>query len=114
MATRGTELHDIIKEAGIITYKKDKVNGVLCQAFRAAVVGPNPQLEFTEILPSPEQPEVIPTPMEEGYKMIWTIIRKYSNSIMQRSILMTQMPASEYSDRRKWANEHKEQARRID
>ena len=53
-------------------------------------------------------PEVNLMLMEAGIEMTRTTIHKYSNSIMQRSILMTKMSPSDYSDRRKWAHKIKE------
>ena len=40
-----------------------------------------------------------------GIELIRNTIRKYSNGIMQRSILMTKMPLTEHTDWRKWAHE---------
>ena len=56
---------------------------------------------------------IVPTPFEEGVEKIREVIGKYSNLIMQRKILMTEMPASNYADWRKWGQMLRQQAQRC-
>ena len=56
---------------------------------------------------------IVPTPWVVGIAKIRAEIRKYSNQIMARHELMFGMPASNYPDWRKWAQELIEQAKRC-
>ena len=55
----------------------------------------------------------LPTDWDEGIQAIKDAISKYSNQIMARHKLMFLMPASDYSDWRKWGQELLEQAKRC-
>ena len=57
--------------------------------------------------------EVIPTPWEEGIRMIKASISKYSNEVIARDKLWHKMPAGDYSDWRKWKQELLLQAKRC-
>ena len=75
--------------------------GNITQQFRApvrAVIGKN---------------AIVPTNWEEVIDAIKAAIGKYSNEVMARYKLMFQMPASDYSDWRKWGQELLEQAKRC-
>ena len=84
--------------------------------FQPAVpaAGDNPAVEAVpEQLPVPGIDAVVATTLEARIVLIRNTIHKYSNSIIQRSILMTKMPSTEHADWRKWAHEIEEQAKRI-
>ena len=119
LATGGSDLEDILlhqakvqtkaiprvdaveplEEIPLIEANADQ--GIPGQAFRAGrarVIG---------------RPEVVPTPWEEGIRMIKASITKYSNMVMARDKLWHKMPAGDYSDWRKWAQELLLQAKRC-
>ena len=124
VATAGNDLHDIMKEAGIITERRNARNEQQHRPFQArvpAVPGPNPGDDnlHEEV---PEQPEVpylpavtasVPTEWDTGIQLIRNTIKKYGNAISQRHTLMTAMPASNYDSWRVWGLRLKEQSKRC-
>ena len=56
-------------------------------------------------------PAIVPTSWEDGINMCRAAITRYMNQIMARNKLFTRMPASDFSDWRKWGQELMEQAR---
>ena len=56
---------------------------------------------------------IVPTGWDDGLDMCRAAINKHSNQIMARSKLMRNMPASNYSDWKKWGVELLEQSRRC-
>ena len=125
ISAAGTDLHDIMQEAGIVTELRIAKNAV---QYRAAVdeipavpAGPNgndpPPADLVPAVP--EQPYVpavtasTPTVWETGLQTIRNTIIKYGNEITQRHTLMTGMPPSNYDSWRIWGLRLKEQARRC-
>ena len=112
----GSEIDDLVTQAGIQVNAREAIqpeaeqqaqeeirgpDGNITQPFRAgraAVIGRN---------------EVRPTNWEDGIQAIKTAINKYSNQVMARHKLMFLMPASDYTDWRKWGQELLEQAKRC-
>ena len=61
----------------------------------------------------PGIPLVLPSEFQAGLKLIRDTISKHSNPIIQRAILMTEMPPSNYDDWRTWGLALKEQSQRC-
>ena len=100
VATAGTDLHDVMKEAGIITERREARDEQQFRPYRArvpAVPGagpgdPNIADEIPEQAELPYLPAVtasVPTQWHNGIEMIRTTIKKYGNQISQRHHLMT-------------------------
>ena len=105
VAAAGTDLHDIMKEAGIVTVLRNGANAIPWAAYVPEQVhvpagpgGEPPEIPHRPAVPEqPYVPEVIastPTVWETGLQLIRNTIKKYANDIMQRNTLMTEMPAS--------------------
>ena len=58
-------------------------------------------------------PAIVPTPWEAGIDMCRAAITRYTNQIMARNKLFTKMPASDFTDWRKWGQELLVQAKRC-
>ena len=118
IAAAGHDLHDIMKEAGVETRKREAKNAIQHQDAQEAVeAGENNDPPAREAVP--EQPYVpavtaiTPTVWEVGIVMIRNTIQKYSNDIEQRCTLMTRMPAAKYDNWRTWGLRLKEQSKRC-
>ena len=107
VATAGNDLHDVMKEAGINTERRDAREEQQFRSYRArvpAVPGVEPgDANIAEEVP--EQPEIpylpavtasVPTEWDVGIELIRQTIKKYGNQISQRHTLMTGMPATSY------------------
>ena len=117
-ATGWEDLCDAMEEAGIIMTQReaeDEVPEVPYLPFREAGENNDPpeQQERAHVPLIPAVEAIVPTPFEEGVEKIREVIGKYSNLIMQRKILMTEMPASDYTDWRKWGQMLRKQAQRC-
>ena len=117
-ATGGDDLADAIEEAGIIMTEREGrqyVPEVPYLPYREAGEDNNPpeRQEQQHVPAVPALDPIVATPFEEGIELIRAVIGKYSNLIMQRKILMTEMPASDYADWRKWGQMLKKQAQRC-
>ena len=97
VATGGTDLHDIVKEAGIIMIQREQVQFRAAVEYRAAGVNNDPPERQAED-EIPAQDPIVATEWQAGLKLIRAVINKYGNPIGQRHLLMTGMPASDYSD----------------
>ena len=95
--TGGPDMEDLIQfQSGIETRQRDRVAGV---------VGP-PAV--------PEIPRITPSTWDEGMALARAAINRHTNQTEARHFLWTEMPASKYSDWRKWGQELEEQAKRCD
>ena len=114
VATGGTDLHDVVKEAGIVMEQREAVD--FQAAVQAVPAGPN----GNDPAPVDAVPEVraveaiVATPWQAGIAMVRAVINKYGIPISQRHILMTKMPSTDYSDWRTWGQRLKEQAKRCE
>ena len=118
IAAGGEDLHNFIKEANIVTEKQDGQRDILYAARQEAVLpdanGAGGRPEVPEQPHVPEIPEITPTAFQAGLQMIRDTISKHLNPIMQRAILMTEMPPSDYDDWRTWGLALKEQSQRCE
>ena len=90
-------MEDLIQyQSGIETRQRDRVAGV---------VGP-PAV--------PEIPRITPSTWDAGMALARAAIERHTNQTEARHFLWTEMPASKYSDWRKWGQELEEQAKRCD
>ena len=117
-ATGGDGVYDAMEEAGIVTIQRDEedeVQEVPHVPYRPAGANGEPpeQQEVAYVPGRPRVEAIVPTPFLEGIELIRAVIGKYSNLIMQRKILMTGMPASNYSDWKKWGQMLIQQAERC-
>ena len=117
--TAGKDLHNFIKEAGIVTAKQEGRREVQYQARQEAVQpdesGNGGRPAVPEQPHVPGIPEINPTTFEPlGIQMTRDIITKHSNPIMQCAILMTEMPSTNYDDWRTWGLALKEQSQRCE
>ena len=83
----GEDLDNVMKEAGIVTEVQQKVPEVPYRSYRPEIPrgangDPPGQEEQQEQQHVPEVPELVPTPWEEGLKMIRDTISKFLNPIM--------------------------------
>ena len=102
VAAGGKDLHNVMKEAAIQMEAVTEQRKVPYRARQEAVpAGPN----GNDPAPRPAQPEqphipgrpAIPvTGFDAGMQMIKDAITKHSNPVMQRCILMTEMPSTNY------------------
>ena len=118
LATGGSDLEDIILyQAKIITKHQPRVDPVQDRQEIPHVPpnadGQNGQEYAAAIEPVIGRPEINPTPWDEGITLIRNTITKYSNHVMARKKLWFDMPAGNYSDWRKWAQELLLQAERC-
>ena len=124
VAAAGTDLHDIMLEAGIVTELRQAADEIAhrpFQPYQAAVPAgpggdPPQQPEVPEVPERPYVPAVIgstPTVWEVGLQMIRDTITKYGNDITQRHTLMTKMPSTDYDSWRVWGLRLKEQSKRC-
>ena len=117
LATAGADLEDLMIQAKVETRNEpqmDQVDGV--EARDAIVANPNatlPVLAQQAVEAVAFTPAIVPTPWVVGIPKIRKEIRKYSNQIMARHELMFGMPAENYPNWRKWAQELIEQAKRC-
>ena len=95
--TGGPEMEDLIQfQSGIETRQ---------QAGVQAQVGP-PAI--------PAVPQIVPTTWDDGMALARAAIERHTNQTEARHFLWTEMPASNYTDWRKWGQELVEQAKRCD
>ena len=130
VAAAGTDLHDIMQEAGIVTELRQRADAIqhrpyqpLVPAVPAVPAGENNQPPYQPEVPEvpavPEQPYVpavtasTPTVWEVGLQMIRDTIIKYGNDITQRHTLMRKMPSTDYDSWRVWGLRLKEQSKRC-
>ena len=117
IATAGDHLHDIIKEASIETETVEAQDEIPYAAAQDPVPPDENGEGGRDGVPVqhhvPRREGVTPHTMDEGLVKIRDTITKHSNPIMQRSILMTKTPPSDYDDWRTWGLALKEQAQRC-
>ena len=124
IAAGGEDLDNVMKEASIKTEAKEEIPEVPYRRYRqyqpeiprgpsGDPPGQAEQQEQLEQQHVPKVPAVVPTKWDNGIKMIENTIQKYMNPIMQRAILMTEMPAANYDDWRTWGLALKEQSQRF-
>ena len=130
VAAAGNDLHDIMKEANIVTELREAQNSIPFAAYVPEVPlvpmvpageGGDPPLqdEIPAVPAVPEQPYVPPvtastlTRWETGLQLIRNTIKKYGNDITQRHTLMTGMPASNHDSWRVWGLRLKEQSKQC-
>ena len=112
VATGGTDLHDVVKEAGIIMWERDAVDYQAAVEYRAAGVNNDPpERQAQDEVRA--QDRVVATEWDVGLNLIRAVINKYGNPIGQRHLLMTGMPASAFNDWRTWGQRLKEQSKRC-
>ena len=119
IATAGKDLHNFIKEAGVVTAKIEGRREIRYAARQEAVQpdenGQGGRPAVPEQPHVPAVPEVLPTTFEpNGIQLIRDTITKHSNPIWQRAILMTEMPSTNYDDWRTWRLALKEQSQRCE
>ena len=96
IAMGGQDLEDLILH---------QARGVTCEIAQViAAVGPPVVVAVTA---------VNPTPWEAGLELCRNAISRYTNQIMARNKLLSNMPASDFDDCRKWGQEILEQAKRC-
>ena len=114
ISTGKEDLKDLLlHQAGVQIKQQDFIQAVPYQP--AIIAGPNGndptgRAEIQEVI---GQEALVLTGWREGLELCRRAISKYSNQITARHRLFTMMPASNYSDWRKWVTELLEQAKRC-
>ena len=102
----------VIKQAGVQVRQQVFIQAVQHQPAVPAGANGNPpaQQEVPEVI---GQEALVPTTWKTGLTLCRRAISKYSNQISARHTLFAKMPASNYSDWRKWTTELLDQANRC-
>ena len=101
IATGGNNLEDLI----VHQVETRQQNAVL-----AVVANPGAQ---PPVLARAKTKGIVPTPWDEGLELCRTAISRYTNQVMARNKLLSEMPATDYSDWRKLGQELLKQAKRC-